>query len=80
MPFSGRIQQFPKRFQTFPNVIQIYFMRFHNGYYEMIIRHVQTDFRHDCANDVQIFHANFRNFFMIIRNVQRFFRLVQLIF
>ena len=42
-PFSGRIQKYPKGFQTFPNDIQICHVNFR--YFQMIIRNVQRDFR-----------------------------------
>ena len=42
-PFSGRIQKYPKGFQTFPNDIQICHVNFR--YFQMIIRNIQRDFR-----------------------------------
>ena len=42
-PFSGRIQNYPKGFQIFPNDIQICHVNFR--YFQVIIRNVQRDFR-----------------------------------
>ena len=56
--FSGRIQKYPKGFQTFPNDIQICHVNFR--YFQMIIRNVQRDFRpfqiySDLSCEFQIF-------------------------